>query len=342
MQIEELLTFCVKKQASDLHLSVGEAPILRIHGEIWRSAFPILSAQMVRDLLLDTMNPAQASAFQSLLEVDYAFELPNVARFRVNAFHTNRGVAAVFRVIPNRVPSLDDLHAPAVFKQIVDAPRGLVLVTGPTGSGKSTTLAAMLQHINQTRPHHILTIEDPIEFVHHNQRALINQRELNRHTHHVHTALRSALREDPNVILVGEMRDTETIKLALTAAETGHLVLATLHTTGAAKTANRIIDVFPAGEKDAVRMMLAESLRAVVSQVLLKHSNQNERVAAHEILLATPAVRNLIRENKIAQLQSVMQTSHAQGMQTLDMALNKLVSQGKILPETAQTYLQTH
>lgn len=338
IHINELLAFCVHNQASDLHLAANEPPMIRLNGDICRVDLPPQTAATVRSLIVSTMNEQQLAHFQTHWELDYAFAIPDVARFRVNAFHTQHGAAAVFRVIPNTIPTLNDLNAPDVFRHIADAPRGLVLVTGPTGSGKSTTLAAMIDYINQTRPQHIITIEDPIEFIHTNQTALINQRELHRHTHSYESALRSALREDPDVILVGEMRDHETIRLALTAAETGHLVFATLHTTGAAKTADRIIDVFPAGEKDMVRSMLAESLRAVVSQTLVKTRDGKSRVAAHEILLATPAVRNLIRENKTAQLHSILQTGQNQGMQTLDQALQKLMADGIITAQTARTY----
>jgi twitching motility protein PilT len=271
------------------------------------------------------------------METDFAFELPNVARFRVNAFTSNRGPAAVFRTVPSTVLTLEDLKAPRIFQKIADHPRGLVLVTGPTGSGKSTTLAAMINYINDTQPSHILTIEDPIEFVHQSKKALVNQRELHQHTHSFANALRSALREDPDVILIGEMRDPETISLALTAAETGHLVFGTLHTTGAAKTVDRIVDVFPAGEKEMVRSMLSESLRAVISQTLLKTRDGNGRVAAHEILISTPAVRNLIRENKIAQINSTLQTGQTHGMQTLDQSLQALVRQGVISPDVARS-----
>jgi twitching motility protein PilT len=283
------------------------------------------------------MNDQQRKLYQQNMETDFAFELPNVARFRVNAFTSNRGPAAVFRTVPSTVLTLEDLKAPRIFQKIADHPRGLVLVTGPTGSGKSTTLAAMINYINDTQPSHILTIEDPIEFVHQSKKALVNQRELHQHTHSFANALRSALREDPDVILIGEMRDPETISLALTAAETGHLVFGTLHTTGAAKTVDRIVDVFPAGEKEMVRSMLSESLRAVISQTLLKTRDGNGRVAAHEILISTPAVRNLIRENKIAQINSTLQTGQTHGMQTLDQSLQALVRQGVISPDVARS-----
>lgn len=340
MQITDLLAFGVKNKASDLHLSSGISPMIRVHGDIRRINLPEMSAEEVGNMVTSVMNDHQRKLFQQDLEVDFSFELPNVARFRVNAFTTERGPAAVFRTIPSTVLTLDELRAPRIFQKIADTPRGLVLVTGPTGSGKSTTLAAMINYINETQHSHVLTIEDPIEFVHQSKKALINQRELHQHTHSFANALRSALREDPDVILVGEMRDPETIGLALTAAETGHLVFGTLHTTGAAKTVDRIVDVFPAGEKEMVRSMLSESLRAVISQTLLKTRDGNGRVAAHEILLSTPAVRNLIRENKIAQLHSVMQTGQQYGMQTLDQALQALIRQGIISSETARSKAQ--
>ena len=324
MQITDLLAFGVKNKASDLHLSAGMSPMIRVHGDIRRINLPEMSAEEVGNMVTSVMNDHQRKLFQQDLEVDFSFELPNVARFRVNAFTSNRGPAAVFRTIPSDVLTLEDLRAPRIFQKIADNPRGLVLVTGPTGSGKSTTLAAMINYINETQPAHILTIEDPIEFVHQSKKALVNQRELHQHTHSFANALRSALREDPDVILVGEMRDPETIGLALTAAE----------------TVDRIVDVFPAGEKEMVRSMLSESLRAVISQTLLKTRDGNGRVAAHEILISTPAVRNLIRENKIAQINSALQTGQSHGMQTLDQALQTLVRQGTISPDVARSKAQ--
>ena len=340
MQITDLLAFGVKNKASDLHLSSEMSPMIRVHGDIRRINLPEMTAEEVGNMVTSVMNDHQRKLFQQDLEVDFSFELPNVARFRVNAFTSNRGPAAVFRTIPSTVLTLEDLRAPRIFQKIADNPRGLVLVTGPTGSGKSTTLAAMINYINETQPAHILTIEDPIEFVHPSKKALINRRELHEHTHSFANALRSALREDPDVILVGEMRDPETIGLALTAAETGHLVFGTLHTTGAAKTVDRIVDVFPAGEKEMVRSMLSESLRAVISQTLLKTRDGSGRVAAHEILISTAAVRNLIRENKIAQIGSALQTGQAHGMQTLDQSLQNLVRTGVITQETARAKAQ--
>ena len=337
MQITDLLAFGVKNKASDLHLSAGLPPMIRVHGDIRRINLPEMSSEEVGQMITSVMNDQQRKLYQQNMETDFAFELPNVARFRVNAFTSNRGPAAVFRTVPSTVLTLEDLKAPRIFQKIADHPRGLVLVTGPTGSGKSTTLAAMINYINDTQPSHILTIEDPIEFVHQSKKALVNQRELHQHTHSFANALRSALREDPDVILIGEMRDPETISLALTAAETGHWVFGTLHTTGAAKTVDRIVDVFPAGEKEMVRSMLSESLRAVISQTLLKTRDGNGRVAAHEILISTPAVRNLIRENKIAQINSTLQTGQTHGMQTLDQSLQALVRQGVISPDVARS-----
>lgn len=340
MQITDLLAFGAKNKASDLHLSSGISPMIRVHGDMRRINLPEMSAEEVGNMVTSVMNDHQRKIYQQNLEVDFSFELPNVARFRVNAFNIGRGPAAVFRTIPSTVLSLEELKAPSIFQKIAESPRGMVLVTGPTGSGKSTTLAAMINYINETQPAHILTIEDPIEFVHQSKKSLINQRELHQHTLSFDNALRSALREDPDVILVGEMRDPETIGLALTAAETGHLVFGTLHTTGAAKTVDRIVDVFPAGEKEMVRSMLSESLTAVISQNLLKTHDGNGRVASHEILIANPAVRNLIRENKITQINSVLQTGQASGMQTMDQSLQSLVRQGLIAPEVARRRAQ--
>lgn len=324
MDITQLLAFGVKNNASDLHLSAGLPPMIRVDGEMRRINLPVLEHKQVHALIYDIMNDTQRKTFEEQWECDFSFEVPKVARFRVNAFHQDRGAAAVLRTIPSKVLTLDQLGAPSIFRRIAEKPRGLVLVTGPTGSGKSTTLAAMIDHKNDTDYGHILTIEDPIEFVHESKKSLMSQREVHRDTKGFDIALRSALREDPDTILVGELRDLETIRLALTAAETGHLVFGTLHTTSAAKTIDRIVDVFPAAEKDMVRTMLSESLQAVISQALLK-KREGGRVAAHEILMGTRAIRNLIRENKIAQMQSVMQTGQAEGMQTLDQSLHDLV-----------------
>ncbi|EKE75698.1 type IV pilus twitching motility protein PilT [Gallaecimonas xiamenensis] len=329
MDITELLAFSVKHNASDLHISAGVPPMIRVDGDVRRINLPALEHKEVHSLIYDIMNDKQRKEYEEHLEVDFSFEVPGVARFRVNAYNQNRGAAAVFRTIPSKVLTLDQLGAPAIFKDIVTKPRGLVLVTGPTGSGKSTTLAAMIDYVNDNRHDHILTIEDPIEFVHENKKCLINQREVHRDTHSFSNALRSALREDPDVVLVGEMRDLETIRLALTAAETGHLVFGTLHTSSAAKTIDRIIDVFPAGEKSMVRSMLSESLQAVISQTLLKKTGGG-RIAAHEIMIGTPAIRNLIREDKVAQMYSAIQTGMTHGMQTLDQCLKELVSRNLI------------
>ena len=336
MDITELLAFSVKHKASDLHLSAGVPPMIRVDGDVRKINLPALEHRQVHSLVYDIMNDHQRKELEENLEVDFSFEVPNLARFRVNAFHQNRGVAAVFRTIPSLVLSLDELGAPEIFRQISEYPRGLVLVTGPTGSGKSTTLAAMIDYINESYHHHILTIEDPIEFVHENKRCLINQREVHRDTLGFSNALRSALREDPDIVLVGEMRDLETIRLALPTAETGHLVFGTLHTSSAAKTIDRIIDVFPGAEKDMVRSMLSESLRAVISQTLLKRVGGG-RVAAHEIMIGIPAIRNLIREDKIAQMYSVIQTGMIHGMQTMDQCLKQLVNRGLVTAADAKT-----
>jgi twitching motility protein PilT len=335
MDIGELLAFAVKNGASDLHLSAGLPPMIRVDGDIRRVNVPPLEHKVVHDLVYDIMNDKQRKDYEEFMETDFSFEIPGLARFRVNAFNQNRGSAAVFRTIPSKILSLEDLNAPDIFKKISDNPRGVVLVTGPTGSGKSTTLAAMVDYKNNTEYGHILTIEDPIEFVHESKKCLVNQREVHRDTLGFNEALRSALREDPDIILVGEMRDLETIRLALTAAETGHLVFGTLHTSSAAKTIDRIVDVFPAAEKDMIRAMLSESLRAVISQTLLKKVGGG-RVAAHEIMIGTPAVRNLIRENKIAQMYSAIQTGQQFGMQTLDQALVEIVRKGVVSREEAR------
>ena len=334
MDITELLAFSVQHEASDLHLSTGTPPSIRVDGDVRKLNIPAFDAKDVNALVYDIMNDRQRKEYEENLEVDFSFEVPNLARFRVNAFNQNRGPAAVFRTIPSKILSLDDLGCPDIFRDISETPRGLVLVTGPTGSGKSTTLAAMVDYINTSKNDHILTIEDPIEFVHENKMCLINQREVHRDTLSFEAALRSALREDPDVILVGEMRDLETIRLAMTAAETGHLVFGTLHTTSAPKTIDRIIDVFPGEEKSMVRSMLSESLRAVISQTLIKKVGGG-RVAAHEIMIGTPAIRNLIREDKIAQMYSSIQTGMSNGMQTMDQCLLNLVNRGVITKQAA-------
>ena len=334
MDIAELLAFSVKNKASDLHLSAGLPPMIRVHGDVRRINVPPLEHKDVHGMVYDIMNDSQRKVYEETLEVDFSFEIPNLARFRVNAFNQNRGAGAVFRTIPSKVLTLEDLHAPKIFAEIAKYPRGLVLVTGPTGSGKSTTLAAMINDVNENEYGHILTVEDPIEFVHEAKKCLINQREVGPHTLSFSNALRSALREDPDIILVGEMRDLETIRLAMTAAETGHLVFGTLHTSSAAKTVDRIIDVFPAAEKEMIRAMLSESLRAVISQTLCKTKDGAGRVAAHEIMIGTPAIRNLIREAKVAQMYSAIQTGQSLGMQTLDQNLQDLVKRSLIsIPE---------
>ncbi|TBU76125.1 twitching motility protein PilT [Pseudomonas daroniae] len=340
MDITELLAFSAKQGASDLHLSAGLPPMIRVDGDVRRINLPALDHKQVHALIYDIMNDKQRKDFEEFLETDFSFEVPGVARFRVNAFNQNRGSGAVFRTIPSKVLSMEDLGMGEIFKKVSDVPRGLVLVTGPTGSGKSTTLAAMLDYINSNKYHHILTVEDPIEFVHESKKCLINQREVHRDTLGFSEALRSALREDPDIILVGEMRDLETIRLALTAAETGHLVFGTLHTTSAAKTIDRVVDVFPAEEKSMVRSMLSESLQAVISQTLLKKIGGG-RVAAHEIMIGTPAIRNLIREDKVAQMYSAIQTGGALGMQTLDSCLKTLVSKGLVSRESAREKAKT-
>ena len=336
MDISELLAFSVKNKASDLHLSAGLPPMLRVDGDMRRINLPAMEHKDVHSLVYDIMSDQQRKIFEENLEVDFSFEIPNLARFRVNAFNQERGAAAVFRTIPSRVLTLEELATPKIFADLALKPRGLVLVTGPTGSGKSTTLAAMVNHANENIMGHILTVEDPIEFVHESKKCLINQRELGEQTLSFSNALRSALREDPDIILIGEMRDLETIRLALTAAETGHLVFGTLHTSSAAKTIDRIVDVFPAAEKDMTRSMLSESLVAVISQSLLKRKDGTGRVAAHEIMIGTSAIRNLIRENKIAQMYSVIQTSLGSGMQTLDQCLVELIKRNLINPQEAK------
>ena len=337
MDITQLLAFSVKNKASDLHLSAGLPPMLRVHGDVKRINLPVMEHKEVHAMVYDIMSDTQRKQYEENLECDFSFEVNGLARFRVNAFNQKRGAAAVFRTIPSKVLTLEQLNAPKIFQELALKPRGMVLVTGPTGSGKSTTLAAMIDYLNDNAHGHILTVEDPIEFVHESKKCLINQREVGPMTHSFSNALRSALREDPDAILVGEMRDLETICLAMTAAETGHLVFGTLHTSSAAKTVDRIIDVFPAEEKEMVRAMLSESLVAVISQTLCRNKDGSGRVAAHEIMLGTPAIRNLIREAKVAQMYSTIQTSSSMGMQTLDQNLTELVKRNLISPAEARS-----
>lgn len=334
MDIAELLAFSVKNEASDLHLSAGLPPIIRVDGDLRQVNLPVLAHEEVLKMIHEVMNDKQRKEFDEFLEADCSFEMVNLGRFRVNAFRQLRGSAAVFRTIPTIIPSMNELDLPPIFEEIASFTQGLVLITGPTGSGKSTTLAAMIDYINASRYDHILTVEDPVEFVHQSKKSLLNQREVHRDTLSFNTALRSALREDPDVILVGELRDLETIRLAMTAAETGHLVFGTLHTNSATKTINRIIDVFPAEEKPMARSMLSESLQAVVAQRLLK-KNGKGRVAALEIMICTRAIRNLIREDKIAQMYSSIQTGQAMGMQTLDQHLIELANRNIITRHVA-------
>ena len=341
MELTELLTVAISRNASDLHLSTGLPPMLRVHGDIQSLDLPALEGEQLAQMLAQAMSPNQQTAFAQSLELDFALDVPGLSRFRVNAFQHSRGAGAVFRSIPSVVPMLETLGAPAIVAELALKPRGLVLVTGPTGSGKSTTLAAMVDFYNRTERGHIITVEDPIEFVHEAKQCLVSQREVGRHTHSFTAALRSALREDPDVILVGEMRDLETIRLALSAAETGHLVLGTLHTASATKTIDRIIDVFPADEKEMVRSMLSESLQGVVAQTLCKTADGLGRVAAHEIMIGTPAIRNLIREGKVAQMYSSLQTGQSQGMQTLDQSLADLLKRQLISPAEARSKAKT-
>ena len=341
MDITQLLAFSVKNKASDLHLSAGLPPMIRVHGDVRRLNVEPLDHKEVYAMVYDIMNDGQRKRYEEFLEIDFSFEIEGLARFRVNAFNQNRGAGAVFRTIPSTILTLEQLNAPQIFKELAMKPRGMVLVTGPTGSGKSTTLAAMVDYLNENEFGHILTVEDPIEFVHNSKKCLINQREVGPHTQSFAAALKSALREDPDAILVGEMRDLETIRLAMTAAETGHLVFGTLHTSSAAKTIDRIIDVFPAEEKEMIRAMLSESLQAVIAQTLCKTKDGSGRVAAHEIMIGTSAIRNLIREGKVAQMYSSIQTGNNVGMQTLDQNLTDMVKRNLITNAEARGKAKT-
>jgi twitching motility protein PilT len=334
MDITQLLQFAYQQQASDLHISAGEPPMIRVHGDMKKIKMPPLTPEQSHAMCYDIMNDGQRKVFEEYSDIDFSMELGDVARFRVNVFRQQRGTGAVFRKIPTKILSLEQLGVPPILAEISRREKGLVLVTGPTGSGKSTTLAGMIDLINDECEGHILTVEDPIEFVHRSKKCLVNQREVGPHTKSFASALKAALREDPDIILVGEMRDLETIQLALTAAETGHLVFGTLHTSSAPKTVDRIIDVFPASQQAQVRAMFAESIQAVITQTLCKKIGGG-RAAALEVLIGTNAVRNLIREGKIHQIPSMMQTSQGVGMQTMEMALRDLVDKGLITRETA-------
>ena len=342
MDISELLIFAVENKGSDLHISSGEPPVVRIHGEMRKVEVPPLDKDDVHNMIYEILNDQQRKNFEEFLELDFSFSLGDYGRFRVNVFKQNRGDSAVFRTIPNKIPTFEELSLPKVFMDLAHLEKGLVLVTGPTGSGKSTTLAAIIDLINTEEKGHILTVEDPIEFVHTSKSCLVNQRELGPHTHSFANALRAALREDPDIILVGEMRDLETISLALTAAETGHLVFGTLHTSGAPKTVNRVIDVFPAAQQSQVRSMFSESLQAVVTQALFKRKDGKGRIAGFEIMLATPAVRNLIREDKIAQIPSIIQTSKGIGMQTMEAAVNDLLAKNLVTRDEVAFWLPSN
>ena len=341
MDITQLLAFGIEQGASDCHLSSGEPPMLRIHGDLKKLEHEPLPKEEVHAMVYDIMNDALRKAFEATHEVDFSFELGDIARFRVNVFMQRKGEGAVFRTIPTKILTLEQLGMPPVLKQICNKEKGLVLVTGPTGSGKSTTLAAMIDYLNLDYEGHILTIEDPIEFVHQSKKCLVNQRELGFHTHSFANALRAALREDPDIILVGEMRDLETIQLALTAAETGHLVFGTLHTSSAPKTVDRVIDVFPPTQQAQIRSQFAESIEAVITQTLLKKKAGDGRVAALEVMTGTTAIRNLIREGKIHQIPGTMQVSQKDGMQTMDMALVDLANRGVVTQEEAQSRSMT-
>ncbi len=341
LDINKLLAFTLKQGASDLHLSAAMPPIVRLHGEMTRLDVPALEAEQLNGMLNAIMTEDQKAVFERDLELDFAIELADMGRFRVNAFMQSRGPGAVLRTIPTKIPTFEELKLPKVLGEMSMRERGLILVTGPTGSGKSTTLAAMVNFVNERRRGHIITIEDPIEFVHQSRNCLVNQREVGRNTHSFANALRSALREDPDIILVGELRDLETTQLAITAAETGHIVFGTLHTNSASKTVDRIIDVFPSGQQAQIRSMFSESVVGIISQTLLRKKEGNGRVCAQEILVAVPAVRNLIREDKTSQIMSVIQTGTQHGMQSMDQCLKGLVMEGIVAPEEAATKATT-
>lgn len=340
MDVTALLTFASQAGASDVHLSSGEPPMIRLHSEMKRLDHPALSREKVHDMIYDIMNDGQRKSFEERLELDFSFDMGAIGRFRVNVFMQQRGEGVVFRTIPSKILSIEQLGLPPILKRMTDKEKGLILVTGPTGSGKSTTLAAMVDYLNDTFEGHIITIEDPIEFTHRSKKCLVNQRELGSHTYSFANALRAVLREDPDIILVGEMRDLETIQLAITAAETGHLVFGTLHSPSAPGTVDRVIDVFPAEQQEQIRAQFADSIEAVVTQTLCKKKGGG-RVAALEILVATTAVRNLIREGKNHQIPSAMQVGQKDGMQTMDMSLVDLVNKGLITREEAQAKSMT-
>lgn len=339
MDISELLIFAVENKGSDLHMSAGEPPVVRIHGEMRKIEVPALDKDEVHNMIYEILNDNQRKSYEEHLELDFSFSLGDYGRFRVNVFKQARGDAAVFRTIPTKIPTFEELNLPKVFMDLSRLEKGLVLVTGPTGSGKSTTLAAMVDLVNKEEKGHIITIEDPIEFLHPSKSCLVNQRELGPHTHSFANALRSALREDPDVILVGELRDLDTIALTMTAAETGHLVFGTLHTSSAPDTVDRVIDVFPAAQQNQVRSMFAESIQAIITQALFRRKDGKGRVAGFEILIANNAIRNLIRESKIAQIPSIMQTSKGLGMQTMEAAVTELLNKNLVTRDEVSFYL---
>ena len=339
-KLDDLFKIMINSNASDLHLTSGTPPALRVHGDIQPLNYRPLTNEECQALIFEILSEDQIRKFKENWELDCSYQIEDIGRFRCNIFLQRKGIGAVFRYIPSRVQTLQELNLPPTVRDIIKAKKGLICVTGPTGSGKSTTLAAMIDYLNKTEQAHILTVEDPIEFVHENKKSIVNQREVGGHTKSFKAALKAALREDPDIILVGEMRDLETISLAMTAAETGHLVFGTLHTMSAAKTIDRIIDSFPEEQQSQVRVMLSESLRAVVSQALLKRADDSGRVAALEIMVANNAIQNLIREGKTFQIKSTMQTASKQGMQTMEAAVERLMADGVIPKEEAEPYLK--